>query len=396
MIQRYRYRAARSDGSISRGAVEAGTAAQAGALLLARGLHPVALEAADLGETGRRAASRRELAVVFCSLAALVTAGVPLDRAVASTEALARGPLKDCLAACRGQLQEGRTLAQALEAGQGIMPAVVTGVIRAGEHAGRLGPALEQVARQLEQDADLAGRLRQALAYPLLLLVAGVASVLVIGGVVVPRFAGLLADLDQELPPATRLLLGLSSVMTHQGPVILIGIVVAAGLFVTWIRRPEGELRWHAWLLGAPGVGPLRQGLATARVSRALGAALQAGTPLLPALALAADAAGDRAIVARMARARERVTQGESLTAALEREEAVSPGALQLLAVGEQSGQLGAMAGRAGDLAAQEAQRRLSTLVGLLEPALVIALGGLVAFTAAALLQALYSIRPGA
>jgi type II secretory pathway component PulF len=116
--------------------------------------------------------------------------------------------------------------------------------------------------------------------------------------------------------------------------------------------------------------------------------------PLLAALDAAGEAAGDLAVVDRLERARERVSQGAPLSVSLEREAALTPSALQLVQVGESSGRLADMARRAGDLAAQEAERGLKTLVTLVEPALIVAFGGLVAFVAAALLQAVYSIRP--
>ena len=117
--------------------------------------------------------------------------------------------------------------------------------------------------------------------------------------------------------------------------------------------------------------------------------------PLLPALAAAGEAAGDAAVASRLGRVRERVARGEPFTASLEREGGLSPSALQLVAVGESSGRLDEMTLRAGDLAAQEAERGLQTLVTLVEPALILAFGGLVAFVAAAWLQAVYSLRPG-
>jgi len=138
----------------------------------------------------------------------------------------------------------------------------------------------------------------------------------------------------------------------------------------------------------------VRLALATSRIARALGGMLSAGMPLLAALDAAGEAAGDLAVAARLKRARERVTQGAPLSASLEREGALAPGALQLVQVGESSGRLADMARRAGDLAAQEAERGLKALVTLVEPALIVAFGGLVAFVAAALLQAVYSIRP--
>ena len=390
----YRYRAARADGAMVSGVVEASSAALASTLLADRGLYPVGVTPEDGGDW-RPAASRRDLAIVFQSIAALVGAGVPLERAVAASGALASAPLRDALAAARTRLREGRSFATALAAGRGIVPDVVLGMVRAGERGSQLGTALQQIATHLEHEAELVARVRQALAYPLLLAVAGTASVLVIGTVVVPRFAALLGDLGQDLPVVTRLLLTASSLVTRFWLPGLLCVVVGAWCVVQSLRRPAGRRRLHESLLATPIVGPLRRSLATARVTRALGGMLRAGMPLLEALAAAREAAGDEAVAVRLTRTRERLAQGAPLTASLEREGALSPSALQLLAVGESSGQLGEMALRAGDLAAQEAERGLKTVVTILEPALIVAFGGLVAFVAAALLQAVYSLRPG-
>ena len=390
----YRYRAARADGGIVSGVIEAPSAGQATAVLTERGLYAVALDVASDTAGRRRPASRRDLAIAFQSLASLVSAGVPLERAVAATDQVTRGALKEALAAARIGLREGRSLAQALAASRGIFPAVVVGMIRAGESGSQLGAALEQVARHLEQEAELVARVRQALAYPLLLAVAGTASVLVIGTVIVPRFAELLGDFGQALPVATRLLLATSALLARFWPA---AVALAAALIWAvheWLSRPTGRRTLDETLLGLPLLGRLRQALATARVARALGGMLRAGMPLLPALDAAREAAGDYAVAARLQRARERVAAGAALTAALEREGALLPAALQLVAVGEASGRLGDMALRAGDLAAQDAERGLKTLVTLVEPALIVLFGGLVAFVAAALLQAVYSLRP--
>jgi type II secretory pathway component PulF len=392
-VSAYLYRAARADGAIVAGAIEAPSETQASAILVDRGLHPLGL--AEEAQTNRRSASRRDLAIAFRGIAALVAAGVPLERAMAATEPLARGQLRDTLAAAGARLREGASLAQALAASRGVVPGVALGMIRAGERGSQLGAALEQVAAHLEQEADLVAHVRQALTYPLLLAVAGVVSVLVIGTVVVPRFAAILSDLGQDLPLATRVLLGGSQLLSRFWmPLIAAGAAATWGA-VEWVRRPAGRRRLDEALLTLPGIGPVRHALATARVTRALGGMLQAGMPLLPALDAAREAAGDCAVGDRLARVRERVVQGGALAAALERERALSASALQLVAVGESSGRVAEMALRAGDLAAQEAERGLRTLVTALEPALIVAFGGLVAFTAAALLQAVYSLRPG-
>src|SRR5205823_9304798 len=170
---------------------------------------------AEAVDRTRRPASRRDLAIVFQSIAALVSAGVPLERAVASSQALARGPLRETLSDARSRLHEGEGFAQALGAARGVVPGIVLGMVRAGERGSQLSLALEQVAKHLEQEAELVARVRQALAYPLLLAVVGIASILVIGTVIVPRFAELLGDLGQELPPATRVLLVGSRVLSQ-------------------------------------------------------------------------------------------------------------------------------------------------------------------------------------
>src|SRR2546427_2597126 len=228
----FHYRAARADGGIVEGLVDAGSASQASATVTERGLFPLTVTPAAAAETSRRPASRRDLAIVFQSIAALVSAGVPLERAVASSEALARGPLRETLSDARSRLHEGEGLAQALGAGQGVVPGGVLGMIRAGERGSQLGLALEQVATHLEQEAELVARVRQALAYPLLLATAGTASVLVIGTVIVPRFAELLGDLGQDLPVATQVLIAGSTVLSR-----FWFLLVPVGVTVAWVVR---------------------------------------------------------------------------------------------------------------------------------------------------------------
>jgi type II secretory pathway component PulF len=254
--------------------------------------------------------------------------------------------------------------------------------------------ALQQVANHLEQEADLVARVRQALAYPALLAVVGLVSMLVIGTVIVPRFAALLGDLGQDLPAATGVLLIGSRLLSSYWFLLIPAAAALVAVAVELLRRPASRLWVEEALLAMPLLGPVRLALATARVSRALGGMLAAGMPLLSALDAARDAAGDAAVAARLGRARARVAEGAPLTPSVEREGALTSAALQLLHVGESSGRLADMARRAGDLAAQDAERGLKTLVTFIEPALIVTFGGLVAFVAAALLQAVYAIRP--
>lgn len=390
----FRYTAARDDGARVRGTVEAESVPAAAALLSARGLWPVAVGPARTASGWMvRRPSSRALATVFEGLAALVEAGVPLEQALRATERTAPVRVREALERVGRRVREGRSLGGALAAEDGLVPRLTVGLVRAGERGVGLGPALGQAAVQLERAAELEARLRSALTYPMLLAVVGSASVALIMFFVVPRFAVLLGDLGQAVPAATRVLLAGAELVRRFGLILLVTAVALGAVLVKLIR--DRQVAWHAWLLRLPVVGPLRHGLASARVARTLGALLGTGTPTLAALEIARDATGDQAFAARLVAARDRVAEGASLSAALAASEAATAVVIQLTAIGEASGRLPPLLVKAADLESQVAERRVQALVTVLEPALIVAFAGVVAFVAAALLQAVYAVRPG-
>jgi type II secretory pathway component PulF len=305
------------------------------------------------------------------------------------------GPrLAPALAEVRRRVREGDSLSAALAA-QGAAPHVALGLLRAGEAHGRLSEAARHVATELEREAELRDKLRAALAYPAFLLVVGAFSVALIVGVVVPRFAAVLGDLGQTLPHSTRLLLALSDVISAHGLWLLAGLGIGALAASRVLASPSAAAVVHERLLAAPVVGPVRWGLAAARACRALAGLLKSGLPLLPALELARGAAGDLAVAARLSRVRADVSEGAGLGESLRRHQALPPQARQIASFGEASGRLADLLEHASRLEEAQAQRRVRTLVALVEPLLVVGFGGAVAFVAAALLQAVYSLRPG-
>lgn len=391
----FQYRAARQDGRMLHGTVHADRIEGARVLLAARGLFPTSVELQLEAPRIGRPASRRDLALLFRSLASLVSVGVPLNRALAASAALTAGQLSAALAEAEANLAAGLTLSAAFERTGGLFPPVALGMLRAGERGGQLGTALSEIAGHLEAEADLYSQVRHALAYPAVLAVVGGASVLLIITIILPRFAALLSDAGASLPPTTKALLMVSAFVGRHALAIALTGVVCAGFIAYQLAQPMVRLRVQSWLLTVPLVGPVLHALATARVTRSLSGLLAAGLPLLPALRAAGQAAGNEAIRIRLGCVEERVARGEPLARALGAEGALTPTAVQLVSVGEATGQLAVMASRAGLLSAQEADRALKTLVGMLEPALVVTFGGMVALVAAALLQAVYGLRPG-
>jgi len=387
------YQAVRADGAAVRGSLEAASVQEAAALVSARGLYPVAVEHEAATVSQVRLASPRAAGTALRSVASLVEVGVPLHRALQVTARIASGPLGAALARVEARVREGRSLAAGMEAEAGLFGATTLGLVRAGERGVGLAPALTQAADDLDRRAETAARIGSALAYPMILAAVGTVSVAFIVLVIVPRFVGLLSDTGAALPPATRLLVAGSDVLRQHALLGAAGLVGVAALAAHALLRHRAV--WHRWALETPLLGPLRHGLATARVARTLAALLRVGTPALTALEVARTAAGDEAVATRLARARERVAEGAGLSAALTATEALTPAALQLVAIGDAAGRLPDLLDRAALLEDTAAERRIRTLVALLEPALILAFAAVVAFVAAALLQAMYSLRPG-
>jgi len=387
----FTYRAIRQDGGQVRGTLVAEDRSAATARLRGEGLYP--LELSQRANPPRRRARPRDSAIFFRGLSALVSAGVPLDRALTGLAPSVTGELGQFVPDIRRRLREGESLASALNAEPGLFPGAVLGMIRAGERGGRLAAALDEVGSQLEQEAELVARVRQALAYPTVLLVTGSVSVIVIVTLVVPRFAALLSDMGTTVPLTTRLLLAMSGALARFGGMAALLLAAGSVLLVQWVRQPAGRLVWDRFLLGLPILGEIRHALGSSRFGLALGGMLAAGVPLLPALDTITESLADQELSQRLERSRARVARGEPFASALKAEAAVTEPTLQVIGIGEASGQLALLSQRAGMLARQDAEHRLRTAVQLVEPALIVGFGLIVGFVALALLQAVYGIR---
>jgi general secretion pathway protein F len=255
--------------------------------------------------------------------------------------------------------------------------------------------AVQSAAELTERAAATRAAIRAALTYPVILAVAGAASIGLLVGVVLPRFAVILADLGQALPPATRLVLSASEV-TRVGALPALATVAALALLLqSWTSREEGRARWHAWLLSVPVIGTVRRAAATARACSAAATLLRSGVPIASTLQHAAGAAGDGAIGARLLAAREQVVVGQQIARAIEANDALTPTAVRLVRAGEESGRLVELLEHAAKIEAERAQERTRAVVRLLEPGIILVFGAVVALVAAALLQAVYSVRPG-
>jgi len=390
----YFYRALRRDGTVETGVLDAATAADAFATLTTRGLLPVDVRFEVHSRDRRASISTRDLALGLRILADLVESGLPIARSLHTLEGLAPGSWRQALPQVRQSVREGKSLASAFESAPIAIPALVVGITQAGEASGHIGPAIRRAAELMEQSAATRASIRAALAYPMVLAVAGVASVGVLIGIVLPRFTVMLADLDRGLPPATRLLLGVVAAvrgMLLPGVIIL---VLGAVTWMAWVATEKGRERWHAWLLDLPLIGTVRRSSATARVALSLSMLLESGVPISDAMHHAAKASGDASLERRLLKARVGISTGTSIATALDEADAATPTAVRLVRAGEVSGRLSVMLAHVGKIEHEQSDRIVKSAVRLLEPTLVLTFALIVALVAAALLQAVYSVRP--
>jgi general secretion pathway protein F len=390
----YRYRAARVDGAVELGALDAESRDGAAQALGARGLFPLEIRLERAEAEPRTRLPLRELALGLRVLATLLESGLSLTRALAAMTELAPPAWQRALPGIQEAVKGGASLGAALQRSTLAIPPVVVGLVQAGEAGSGLELAVRRAAELTERTAATRAAVRGALAYPLILAAAATASTGILVGVVLPRFGAILTDLGQTLPPTTRFVLAVATVVRAWSLPTLVLLALGLVVWRAWASTDDGARRWHAWLLAVPVVGGVRRAAATARVSAALSALLESGVPLATALLHAARAAGDAAVGARLLTAREAVTTGARPSAALAQADALTATTVRLVRAGEESGRLAAMLAHAARLEVERAEQMVKSAVRLLEPGLILAFGGLVALVAAALLQAIYSVRP--
>jgi type II secretory pathway component PulF len=391
----FEYRAARRDGSLEEGSVGAASRDAAAALLAQRGLYPVDLRVADAAGRRRRRLPIADLSLGLRILGDLLAAGLPVSRALQAFEDISPPSWRDVVPVLAASVRDGKGLAAALAAAPVEMPPLIIGILHAGEAGSGLASAVRRAAELMEAMASRRAALRAALAYPCILAVAGTASLTLLVGVVLPRFAAILGDLGQELPVITRAVLAGAAVARASLLPMALATVVTVALWRTWTATEQGLVRWHSILLRVPLVGDVRRAAATARVAAATAALLESGVRVAPALAHAARTAGDAAIASRVLAARGEVVRGERVARAMASHDALTATAVRLIRAGEQTGQLAAMLAHAATIEGTRAEQRVRSSVRLLEPTLILAFGAFVALIAAALLQAIYSVRPG-
>jgi general secretion pathway protein F len=396
-VPAYRYTGVLRDGVGRKGTLEADSLAAARRKLRAEGIYPVSLEVEKGGEPLFRSFSllgRQEfLPLVTRQLATLSDAGVPVVAALHSLasqvdDARSRKILVDVSEAVRG----GASLARALETHPDMFPELYVSMVRAGEESGMLPLSLSRLADHLEEQARTRSRIRAAVTYPAVMATVAALVVVFLLMFVVPKIVGVFAHLGRALPLPTRILIGVTGVLSS-GWWALVAAAAAGTLGMRrFLATDRGRRFRDAAALRVPLVGRIVHLAALSRFARTLGTLAAGGIPVDRALRIVSPVVGNAVIAGRIEAAASRVVEGASLSEALRVHAEIPPTLVQMVAVGEESGKLDYILGKVADALDGEIEARMSRLLSLLEPMIILAMGTVVALIVISILLPLLEI----
>ncbi|WP_164117064.1 type II secretion system inner membrane protein GspF [Stenotrophomonas maltophilia] len=375
------YQAANAQGRIEKGQLDADSPRGARQVLRGRGLTPVQVSAARSAGSGwgTRRLSASELAWATRQLASLLAASLPLEGALSAVIEQAERPhVAQALTAVRADVRAGQRLTVALAARPRDFPPIYRALVGAGEDSGDLARVMERLADYIEERNALQAKVLTAFIYPAAISLVSVAIVIFLLSYVVPQVVTAFVQARQTLPMLTQVMLAASAFVRSWG--VWAGLGIAA-LVVAWrlaLRRPELRLRWDAMLLRVPMIGRFVLGVNSARFASTLAILLDAGVPLLRALEAARQTLGN-ALLARCADdVAARVREGAALGSALKVQKVYPPILVHLVASGEKTGSLAPLLDRAAQTISREIERRAMALTALLEPTMILVMGGVV------------------
>ena len=336
----------------------------------------------------------RERALFANKLAALVDAGVPIVRSLDLMAGQQRQPLfKRALTAVTRDVSQGNSLGTALRRWPQVFDRLSIAMVEAGEAGGVLDETLRRLAKLLEDNARLQNQIKGALGYPVAVLVIALLVFLGMTIFLIPTFAGIFRDLGAELPLFTQLMLDLSALLRSSVALLAAGgLAVASVLFGRYYGTEVGRRRVDGWLLRLPLFGDLIRKTATAKFCRTFSSLSRAGVPILLALEIVQDTAGNAVISDAILHSRQAVQEGIPLSVALGRAQVFPDLAMSMLAIGEETGQMDGMLSKVADFYEDEVQAAVKALTSMLEPAMIVIVGGIVGSILLAMYLPMFSI----
>lgn len=386
-MARFNYQAKNVAGQIVHGELDAANQQEAVIRLRAQQLVPIRVV------SGSRPSSKpgapglfspkvkgKDLQVYTRQFATLINAGIPVvDSLRILSEGLRPGLLKEASLQVRSSIETGKRLGEAMSGVPGVFDTLYVNMIKAGEEAGILDGILNRLAIYMEKSEKIKSQVKGALTYPAVILVVALAVITGILVYVIPKFTEMFAAAGKEPPALTQMVVNLSHSIIHHWYVyafFFIGIPIGIAQYV---KTEEGKKVFDQILLQSPVVGEVVRKSAVARLTRTLSTLLSSGVGLIEAIDIAARTSGNYVIEQALMRSKESVTQGKSFTSPLSKEKAFPPMVVQMISIGEQSGTMDVMLGKIADFYEDEVENAVKTMTSLIEPIMMVVLGGIIA-----------------
>jgi len=322
-----------------------------------------------------------ELSIMTRQLATLLGAGFPLVSALYTLVPQTRShSFKRILSQIKDAIEEGSSFGAALSQYPEVFSDIYINMVRSGESSGTLELVLERLADISERQQNLSNRIRAALAYPILMFFIGTIVLFVLLTYIVPSITSIFMDMGQQLPAPTRFLIATSKHLKSGWWIIILFFVIAIIAVKRIIKTDKGKFWYDKIMLSMPGIGSLIKKISVARFSSTLGTLLENGVPLLSALGIVKNIVGNQLIANSISYAADEVEKGNSLGKSLSASDLFPPISLQMIQVGEQSGQLEGMLNKVAMMYEIEVQNTIVGLTALLEPAIILFMGVIVGF----------------
>ncbi|MDX6590171.1 MAG: type pilus assembly protein PilC [Solirubrobacterales bacterium] len=403
----FTFRAIDVGGTATAGEIEAQSKSQVSDQLRQRGLivldvsaksNPVKIE--DIMRRWK-SVDMRELAVLSRQFATLVASGMPMLRTLHTLEEQTQDEeIREAVAGMRADVEAGSSLEQAMERHPRVFDRLFRAMVRSGEQSGRLEEALDRIAFQVEKADALKRQVKSALMYPA--LVFGFATVVLVAIVifVIPVFANIFKELAEEhpeeasgLPAPTQLCVSVSNALTNYWFILIPGIALSFWLFFRWKKTERGKDTWDRFILRLPfKIGDVIQKVALARWSRTFSGSVSSGVPMLQAIQLTGETAGNVVVEKAMDDVYSSVKTGGSLAGPIQRNAIFPPMVGHMVAVGEETGQLENMLSKIADFYEAEVDAKVKALTALIEPVMICFVGGMVGFIVISMYLPLFSI----
>jgi type II secretory pathway component PulF len=394
----FAYTARTAEGQDVTGLIAADTRRDVLAMLTERSLFPMLVEPAKAKAFSfqfNRPIKTELLASTLTQLSDLLANGVPLLKSLDVLSELSDHPrLKEVLSDVRSQVAEGKPLNDAMGSHPDVFNDLTLSIVRAGTEGAFLEEALNQTAEFMERQEELRNRIRGAMAYPAFLMTVGSIVMVVLLVVFVPKFADLFASLERTgtLPFATIALLAISDFIGRFGVVLAIAIASAVIGFRYWARTADGRLWIDRTKIRVPVFGPIFLNSAVSRFCRILGTLMRNGVPLLKALDVSSDSAGNVVLSSAIRKSSENISSGETLSGPLSESGLIPSNIMAMITIAEESNNLEKVLHNVANTVDRKISRQLDTMVRLIEPALLVVLGGAVLFVIVALLLPVFEM----